>query len=81
MRFLAHNVIAHPIAGILWALGLDAIGDRVHEWWAPPPKKITVTRVMVDVTADHPDPDQIFAAFLPKMIEHADKRTALYKDL
>jgi phosphoribosyl-ATP pyrophosphohydrolase len=38
---LVHNCIAHPIAGLLWAIGAKRLGDRVHgsegaevEFWA-----------------------------------------------
>ena len=30
MRFLLHNCLVHPVAGLLWFLGLDAAGDAVH---------------------------------------------------
>lgn len=32
-RCLLHNLVAHPIAGLLWALGLERAGDAVHCWW------------------------------------------------
>jgi hypothetical protein len=35
MKSLAHNLIAHPIAGVLWALGFDRAAERVHRWWEP----------------------------------------------
>jgi hypothetical protein len=35
MRTLLHNLLAHPIAGVLWAVGLERAGDAVHDWWAP----------------------------------------------
>lgn len=45
LKLLAHNLIAHPIAGLFWALGsklevaeLLALGDSVHECWAPTPE-------------------------------------------
>lgn len=31
LRNLAHNLIAHPLAGLLWAFGLTAWGDWVHD--------------------------------------------------
>lgn len=31
MRILWHNAIVHPIAGVLWLLGFDELGDRVHD--------------------------------------------------
>ena len=33
MRFLLHNLIAHPIAGLLWFLGADRAGDAIHRLW------------------------------------------------
>lgn len=30
LRNLRHNLIAHPIAGVLWACGLLKAGDHVH---------------------------------------------------
>lgn len=35
VQLLGHNLIAHPLAGVLWALGFDNLGDAVHEWWTP----------------------------------------------
>lgn len=35
-RFLAHNVLVHPVAGVLWFLGFDQFAERVHAIWAPP---------------------------------------------
>lgn len=34
MKILLHNLVAHPIAGVCWWLGLGRLGDRVHEWWS-----------------------------------------------
>ncbi len=28
-----HNLIAHPIAGLLWLLGYESEGDWVHNNW------------------------------------------------
>ena len=28
--FLVHNVIVHPICGVLWFLGADRAGDWLH---------------------------------------------------
>ena len=78
MRLLAHNLIAHPIAGILWALGLDALGDSVHGWWTPKPIQITKIHVRAEYSGD---PDRIFAAFLPKLTELSDRRTAPYEPI
>lgn len=33
LAMLAHNCIAHPVAGVLWFVGLRQAGDHVHEWW------------------------------------------------
>lgn len=33
IRNLRHNLVAHPIAGVLWALGFTAAGDWVHDNW------------------------------------------------
>ena len=30
MNWLFHNLVGHPIAGVLWALGFDFLGDWVH---------------------------------------------------
>jgi len=35
-RLLLHNLVAHPIAGVLWAVGLERAGDAVHRWWVVP---------------------------------------------
>lgn len=29
-RFLAHNLVLHPLAGLAWFVGLSALGDRLH---------------------------------------------------
>lgn len=28
-----HNLIAHPIAGVLWLFGCERWGDWVHDHW------------------------------------------------
>jgi hypothetical protein len=28
-----HNLIAHPVAGVLWLFGFDRWGDWVHDRW------------------------------------------------
>ncbi len=33
LKNLRHNLIAHPVAGVLWALGLTRSGDWVHDNW------------------------------------------------
>lgn len=35
-----HNCVLHPVAGVLWFLGLEAAGDRVHG--EPKPRWMTV---------------------------------------
>jgi hypothetical protein len=35
LAWLAHNLIAHPIAGLLWALGLRPAGDWIHDRISP----------------------------------------------
>lgn len=30
LRMLRHNLVAHPVAGVLWAFGFEAAGDYVH---------------------------------------------------
>lgn len=35
MDMLLHNLIGHPIAGILWALGFNKQGDWVHDVTLP----------------------------------------------
>lgn len=34
-RTFAHNCIAHPLAGVAWACGLDRVGDWFHSWFQP----------------------------------------------
>ena len=47
-----HDVLAHPICGLCWVLGLRRVGDWLHEatvhplnyreeWWSPPIESIT----------------------------------------
>ncbi len=31
LRFLLHNVVAHPVAGICWFFGLGRLGDWLHD--------------------------------------------------
>ena len=31
IKFLIHNAICHPIAGICWFIGLDKLGDYIHD--------------------------------------------------
>lgn len=31
LRHARHNLIAHPVAGVLWLVGLQAAGDWVHD--------------------------------------------------
>lgn len=31
LRIARHNIIAHPIAGVLWLFGFRAGGDWVHD--------------------------------------------------
>jgi hypothetical protein len=33
LRLLRHNLIAHPIAGLLWLFNLERLGDWVHDNW------------------------------------------------
>jgi len=33
LLMLRHNLIAHPVAGILWLLNLEKAGDWVHDRW------------------------------------------------
>ena len=33
MLLLRHNLIAHPIAGVLWLFGYEKAGDWVHDNW------------------------------------------------
>jgi hypothetical protein len=35
MGLLIHNLIGHPVAGILWALGAEHAGDWVHDATLP----------------------------------------------
>lgn len=32
LKFLAHNLLAHPLAGVLWFVGFDRAAERVHGW-------------------------------------------------
>jgi hypothetical protein len=34
-RWLAHNLIAHPIAGLMWALGFRRAGNWIHDRISP----------------------------------------------
>ncbi len=31
LKFLIHNTVCHPIAGICWFIGLNKLGDYVHD--------------------------------------------------
>lgn len=31
LGWLFHNVVVHPVAGVLWFVGLTAAGDWVHD--------------------------------------------------
>jgi len=62
LRTLYHNCVLHPIAGLLWFVGLQAAGDRVHgepkpRWW------------IVEFEAD--GPRLMAAAELPPRPAHA----------
>jgi hypothetical protein len=35
LAWLTHNLIAHPVAGVLWALGFDRAGDWIHDRISP----------------------------------------------
>lgn len=35
LTFLGHNLIIHPIAGLLWFLGLDRVAEVLHSLGAP----------------------------------------------
>lgn len=37
MRGLLHNLVAHPLHGLLWWVGLYGWALAVHTWWAPQP--------------------------------------------
>ena len=31
LGYLIHDVLAHPICGLLWMLGADGLGDWLHD--------------------------------------------------
>lgn len=31
VKWLLHNVLCHPVAGVLWFLGFEKLGDKVHD--------------------------------------------------
>ncbi len=33
LAMVRHNLIAHPVAGVLWLLGFEKAGDWVHDHW------------------------------------------------
>lgn len=35
--YSVHNIIGHPLAEICWIIGLDAIGDYIHDITVPNP--------------------------------------------
>lgn len=35
MPMLIHNLIGHPIAGILWAIGAEQAGNWIHDATLP----------------------------------------------
>jgi hypothetical protein len=35
LAFLLHNLIGHPIAGVLWFLGFERAGNAIHRLGAP----------------------------------------------
>jgi hypothetical protein len=34
-QWTAHNVIAHPVSEILFQIGLEDWGNRIHDWTIP----------------------------------------------
>lgn len=41
IHFALHNLIAHPICGLLWLVGLTAAGNWLHDRSAPQSMKET----------------------------------------
>ncbi len=37
LRWLFHNVVAHPVCGALWFAGVTRLADAIHEATAPHP--------------------------------------------
>jgi hypothetical protein len=35
LMMLVHNCVAHPVAGVLWLVGADALGDWLHDVTVP----------------------------------------------
>lgn len=69
-RILLRDLVAHPIAGVLWALGADRAGDAVHRWWAAPAEDGPRGTIEVD--------DMLMRAgeFLPLLTEERDRYQA-----
>lgn len=32
LRWLLHNVVVHPVCGLLWFVGFERAADRLHSW-------------------------------------------------
>jgi hypothetical protein len=32
LRFLVHNLVAHPLAGLAWFVGAERLGDWIHDF-------------------------------------------------
>jgi hypothetical protein len=37
LKFLIHNLVAHPIAGVCWFVGLEKLGNAAHSICEPEP--------------------------------------------
>jgi hypothetical protein len=35
IKFLIHNVMMHPLAGLCWFFGLEKLGNKIHEICVP----------------------------------------------
>lgn len=63
LRTAYHNCVLHPLAGLLWFLGLQAAGDWVHgepkpRWWVVSfepggPSLLCLPGIKAAGTADH----------------------------
>lgn len=31
-QLLFHNLVCHPVAGVCWFVGLDDLGDKIHNF-------------------------------------------------
>lgn len=34
IAFFLHNVVIHPICGVLWLIGANVAADAIHDFWS-----------------------------------------------